>query len=67
MRTVLMADVSGGRARGRPRLGWIDGVKITLGSRVMTVEAARKVQKSEFNAAMFAWPCLVSDLSPTLW
>ena len=28
---VLMAEVSGGRARGRPRLGWMDGVKVTLG------------------------------------
>ena len=26
-RMVLMADVSGGRVRGRPRLGWMDGVR----------------------------------------
>ena len=25
---LLMADVSGGRVRGRKRLGWMDGVKI---------------------------------------
>ena len=25
-RGVLMAEVSGGRVRGRPRLGWMDGV-----------------------------------------
>ena len=25
-RKVLMAEVSGGRVRGRPRLGWMDGV-----------------------------------------
>ena len=24
-RRVLMAEVSGGRVRGRPRLGWMDG------------------------------------------
>ena len=24
-RRVLMAEVSGGRVRGRPRLGWLDG------------------------------------------
>ena len=36
-RRVLMADVSGGRVRGRPRLGWINGVKMALGSRGMTV------------------------------
>ena len=26
-RRVLMAEVSGGRVRGRPRLGWMDGVR----------------------------------------
>ena len=30
-RRVLMAEVSGGRVRGRPRLGWMDGVNVTLG------------------------------------
>ena len=39
---VLMAEVSGGRVRGRPRLGWMDGVKVALGNRGMTVEAARQ-------------------------
>ena len=29
-RRVLMAEVSGGRVRGRPRLGWIDAVKAAL-------------------------------------
>ena len=32
-RRVLMAEVSGGRVRGRPRLGWMYGVKVTLGNR----------------------------------
>ena len=41
-RRVLMAEVSVGRVRGRPRLGWIDGVKVALGNRGMTVEAARR-------------------------
>ena len=27
-----MAEVSEGRVRGRPRLGWIDGVKVALGT-----------------------------------
>ena len=27
-RRVFMAEVSGGRIRGRPRLGWMDGVKV---------------------------------------
>ena len=39
-RRVLMTDVSGGRVRGRPRLGWMDGVKVALDNRGMTVEAA---------------------------
>ena len=42
---VLMAEVSGGRVRGRPRLGWMDGVKVALGNRGMTVEAARQCAK----------------------
>ena len=37
---VLMAEVSGGRIRSRPRLGWMDGVRVTLGSRGVMVEAA---------------------------
>ena len=45
-RRVLMAEVSGGRVRVRPRLGWMDGVKVALGNRGMTVEAERKTGKS---------------------
>ena len=41
-RRVLMAEVSGGWVRGRPRLGWINGVKVALGNRGMTVDAARQ-------------------------
>ena len=36
-RRVFMTEVSGGRVRGRPRLGWMDGVKVALGNRGMTV------------------------------
>ena len=39
-RRVLMAEVSGGRVRGRQRLGWMDGAKVALGNRGMMVEAA---------------------------
>ena len=42
---VLMAEVSGGRVRGRPSLCWMDGVKVALGNRGMTVEAARQFSK----------------------
>ena len=38
---VLMAEVSGGRVRGRARLGWVDGVKVALRNRGTTVEAKR--------------------------
>ena len=45
-RRVLMAEVSGGRVRRRPRLGWMDGVKVALGNRGMTVEAERNERKT---------------------
>ena len=44
-RRVLMADVSRGGVRGSPRLGWMDGEKVALGKREMTVEAARQCAK----------------------
>ena len=34
-----------GRIRGRPRLGWMDGVKVALGNRGMTLEATRQCAK----------------------
>ena len=36
-RRELMAKVSGGRVPGRPRFGWMDGVKVALGSIGMTI------------------------------
>ena len=53
-RRVLMAEVSEGRVRGRPMLGWMDGVKVALGNRGMTVEAARQCAKDRK-----AWIALV--------
>ena len=44
-RRVLMAEISGVWVLGRPRLGWMDGVKVPLGNREMTVEAARQCAK----------------------
>ena len=41
-RRVLMAKVSGGWVRGRPRLGWMDCVKVALGNRGMMLEALRQ-------------------------
>ena len=40
-----MAEVSGGLVRGRPRLGWMDSVKVALGNRGMMVEAALQCAK----------------------
>ena len=39
---VLMAEVSGGRVLGIPKLSWMDGVIVALGNGGMTVEAARQ-------------------------
>ena len=44
-RRVLMAEVSGGRVLGRPRLSWMDSVKVALGNRGMALEAARQCAK----------------------
>ena len=53
-RRVLMAEVGGGWVRGRPSLGWMDGVKVALGNRGMTVKAARQSVKDRK-----AWRALV--------
>ena len=46
-RRVLMAVVSGELVRRSPTLGWMDGVKVALCNRGMTVEAARNTGKRE--------------------
>ena len=38
---IVGSEVSGPRARGRPRLGWMDGVKRALDARGMSVADAR--------------------------
>ena len=50
-RRVLMAKVSRGQVRGRLRLGWMDGIKVALGNREMTVEALHQCAKNrkEYN------------------
>ena len=53
-RKVLMAEVSGRRVRGTPRLGCMDCVKVALGNRGMTVEAARQCAEDRK-----AWRALV--------
>ena len=54
----------------------MNGVKVALGNRGMTVKAARQCAKewralvhmymNEFHAAIFAWPCVLSDRPPVL-
>ena len=41
-RRVMISEVSRGQVHGRPRLGWMDGVKVALGNRGMMVEAVRQ-------------------------
>ena len=53
----------------------MDGVKVALGKRGMTVEAARQCAKdrkewrplNEFHETIFAWHCVLSDRPPVLW
>ena len=42
-----MAEVGEGLVRMIPRLGWMDDVKVALGNRGMTVEAARQCAKDQ--------------------
>ena len=44
-RRVLMTKVSGGWVRGRPRLGWMDGVKMALGNRGIWWRVRNNAQK----------------------
>ena len=47
-RGVLMVDVSGGRLRGRPRLGWMDGLKVALGKRRKSCIEIESCNTSEY-------------------
>ena len=44
-RRSLMTEVSGGRVHGRPRLGWMNDVKVSLGTSGLTMEAASQCAK----------------------
>ena len=68
-----------GRVSGRPRLGWMDGVKVALGSRGMTLETANENGKHkawssrlhllliESGETTFAWFLCHSDRHLALW
>ena len=49
----MMTKVSGGWVRGRPKIGRMNGVKVALGNRGMTAEAARRCAR-----AMNEWRAL---------
>ena len=38
---VIISSVEGNRCRGRPRLGWMYGVRMALGEKDMSVEQSR--------------------------
>ena len=72
-----MAKVSGGRLRGTSRLGWMDGLKVALCNREMTVEAERQcakdrkewralvnMQMNEFHKAIFLGPVFIRTALP---
>jgi hypothetical protein len=42
VKRVMNAEASGRRPRGRPKFGWMDGLKQALGRRDMNVEVARE-------------------------
>ena len=46
-KTVLMSEVFGGRVQGRPRVGWMDGVEVAMGSRHIAVEGTRQCSKDK--------------------
>ena len=50
-----MAEVNGGRLLGRPKFGWMDVVKLVLGSRGMTVAATRNKDRKEWRALVHMW------------
>ena len=66
-RRMLIAEVRGGRVRSRPKLGWIDGEKMAVSSRDMTVDYAQCAKDVmewrafvhmliiELHAAIFVW------------
>ena len=66
-----MAEVSGGWVRDRPRLGWMDSVKVDLDKRGMTEEAARMTEEAGTNVPgrpgtfvtmSFTWPFLLGPV-----
>lgn len=45
VRTILLAEVSGRRVRSRPRLVWMNSMKVYLGSRQMTIKVSGSMRE----------------------
>ncbi len=54
VKKTARADVIGVRPRGRPRMGWIDGVRRALDTRGMTVEQGIVRDRSDWRAVVNA-------------
>ena len=81
VRWVLVAEVSGERVRGRPRLGGMDGVKTnngqqrndgggcaTMRERSERVENPGTYEAERVSRGHIAWQCVLSDRPPVfLW
>ena len=54
VKRIVGSDVRGVRLRGRPRTGWMDGVKRALNEREMSVEQGRMIvcDRSEWRAVV---------------
>ena len=56
MKRILRSNMKGVRLRGRPRIGWMDGLKRVLNERGMFVEQGRMIvhDRSEWTAVVNA-------------
>ena len=60
VKKIVRSDATGVRPRGRPQMGWIDGVKRALDARGMTVEQRRMIVHDGSN-----WRAVVSACDMT--
>ena len=70
-RRVLISEVSGRAGTGQTRFGWVDGVKVTLGTRGMMVKwewrALVHMLMIEFHKAIFTRFLRSFGPLPALW
>ena len=57
VKRVMQSEVIGSRPRGRPKFGWIDGVKQALVRKDISVELAREraVDRREWRMIVNGW------------